>query len=522
MKKIERALISVSDKTGIAELAMQLSKRGVEIISTGGTAKKLKEEGIPIKTIDEFTGFPEMLDGRVKTLHPKVHAGLLSMRDNPVHQDTMLKYSLEYIDLVVVNLYPFEATIKKPDVTFPEAIENIDIGGPTMLRSASKNFRDVTVITDPADYNKLLELMDQNGGASTFEFNRACAQKVFAATAYYDSLIADFLARAMDDAPLFPETKTLGYRKVQDLRYGENPHQKAAFYREAIITEPCATTAKQLHGKELSYNNFIDLDGALELVKEFTEPAAIIVKHTNPCGAATDADLLTAYLKARETDPDSAFGGILAFNRTVEAPLAEELAKVFVEAVIAPAYTPEAFEIISKKKNIRIMTVEDLPAWLEANKKGSGLITRKITGGLLIQERDLEILGPDGLKCVTKRKPTEEEVASLLFAWKCCKHVKSNAIVYARGTELVGVGAGQMSRVDSAKIGVLKARKPIEGCAMASDAFFPFRDSVDAAAKAGVTAIIQPGGSIRDEESIQAADEHNLTMLFTGMRHFKH
>ena len=523
MKKIERALISVSDKTGIAELAMQLSKRGVEIISTGGTAKLLKGEGVPIKTIDEFTGFPEMLDGRVKTLHPKVHAGLLSMRDNPAHQKTMQEYSLEYIDLVVVNLYPFEATIKKPDVTFPEAIENIDIGGPTMLRSASKNFKDVTVITDPADYNKLLEIMDQNNGQSTFEFNRACAQKVFAATAYYDSLIADFLANAMGpEAPMFGETKTFGYRKVQSLRYGENPHQAAAFYKEAKISEPCATTAKQLHGKELSYNNFIDLDGALELVKEFTEPAAIIVKHTNPCGAATDDDLLTAYLKARETDPDSAFGGILAFNRTVEAPLAEELSKVFVEAVIAPAYTNEAFEIISKKKNIRIMTVEDLPQWLESGRPSSGLMTRKVVGGLLVQERDLQVLGPDGLKCVTKREPTEEEVKSLLFAWKCCKHVKSNAIVYAKGTELVGVGAGQMSRVDSAKIGVMKARKPIQGCVMASDAFFPFRDSVDAAAASGITAIIQPGGSIRDEESIAAADEHGMTMLFTGMRHFKH
>ena len=523
MKKIERALISVSDKTGIAELAMQLSKRGVEIISTGGTAKLLKGEGVPIKTIDEFTGFPEMLDGRVKTLHPKVHAGLLSMRDNPAHQKTMQEYSLEYIDLVVVNLYPFEATIKKPDVTFPEAIENIDIGGPTMLRSASKNFKDVTVITDPANYNKLLEIMDSNEGKSTFEFNRACAQKVFAATAYYDSLIADFLANAMgDEAPMFGETKTFGYRKVQGLRYGENPHQAAAFYREAKISEPCATTAKQLHGKELSYNNFIDLDGALELVKEFTEPAAIIVKHTNPCGAATDDDLLTAYLKARETDPDSAFGGILAFNRTVEAPLAEELSKVFVEAVIAPAYTPEAFDIISKKKNIRIMTVEDLPAWLEAGRPASGFMTRKVVGGLLVLERDLQVLGPEGLKCVTKREPTEEDVKSLIFAWKCCKHVKSNAIVYAKGTELVGVGAGQMSRVDSAKIGVMKARKPIQGCVMASDAFFPFRDSVDAAAASGITAIIQPGGSIRDEESIAAADEHGMTMLFTGMRHFKH
>ena len=523
MKKIERALISVSDKTAVAEIAHQLVKRGVEIISTGGTAKLLKAEGVPITLIDDYTGFPEMLNGRVKTLHPKVHAGLLALRDNPEHQKTMEEHELPYIDLVIVNLYPFEQTITKENVKFEDAIENIDIGGPTMLRSAAKNFRDVTVIIDPADYKKLHEEMEANDGAVSYEFNKLCAQKVFASTSFYDSLIANYLEENTEGTEMFPPTRSFGYRKVQDLRYGENPHQKAAFYKEVVQTEPCVTMCKQLHGKELSYNNFIDVDGALELVKEFTEPTAIVVKHTNPCGAACAESICDAYIAARATDPVSAFGSVLAFNRTVDQATAEEISKTFVEAVIAPEFSPDALEILQKKKNIRLLLLEGLKNWVEEKEHNqTGFYTRKVVGGLLVQERDTKMVTPDELKCVTKRQPTDEELKSLMFAWKCVKHVKSNAIVYARGTELVGVGAGQMSRVDSAKIGVMKAQKEIKGSIMASDAFFPFRDGIDAAAEAGITAIIEPGGSIRDEEVIAAADEANIAMVFTGMRHFKH
>jgi len=521
MKKIERALISVSDKTGIAELAQQLHNRGVEIISTGGTAKLLKEEGVPITSIDDFTGFPEMLNGRVKTLHPKVHAGLLALRDNPEHQKTMQDHELVCIDLVVVNLYPFEKTITSENVKFEDAIENIDIGGPTMLRSAAKNFRDVTVIIDPADYKPVCEEMDANDGAVSFEFNKKCAQKVFANTSFYDSLISDYLAGEVADTPLFPETKTLGYRKVQDLRYGENPHQKAAFYKEVRQSEPCVTMAKQLHGKELSYNNFIDLDGALELVKEFSEPTSIVVKHTNPCGAATADSPVDAYRKARATDPVSAFGSVLAFNRKVDKETAEEIISTFVEGVIAPGYDEDALETLKSKKNLRLLLLDGLEEWI-ANKSYSGIYTRKLVGGLLVQERDIKMITPEELKCVTEKQPTDEEIKSLMFAWKCVKHVKSNAIVYAQGTELVGVGAGQMSRVDSSKIGSMKAQKELKGTVLASDAFFPFRDGIDAAAEVGVSAVIQPGGSIRDEEVIAAANEHGISMVFTGMRHFKH
>ena len=523
MKKIERALISVSDKTGIAEIAHQLTKRGVEIISTGGTAKLLKDEGVPITLIDDYTGFPEMLNGRVKTLHPKVHAGLLALRDDEGHQKTMADYELPYIDLVIVNLYPFEQTITKEDVKFEDAIENIDIGGPTMLRSAAKNFRDVTVIIDPSDYKPLFEEMEKNDGAVSYEFNKSCAQKVFASTSFYDSLIANYLEENTDGIEMFPPTRAFGYRKVQDLRYGENPHQKAAFYKEVVQSEPCVTMIKQLHGKELSYNNFIDVDGALELVKEFTEPTSIVVKHTNPCGAACAENICDAYKMARATDPVSAFGSVLAFNRTLDKATAEEIAKTFVEAVIAPDYDSDALETLQKKKNIRILLLEGLKNWVEEKEHNQkGFYTRKVVGGLLVQERDTKMVDIADLKCVTKRQPTEEELKSLMFAWKCVKHVKSNAIVYANGMELVGVGAGQMSRVDSAKVGVMKAQKEIKGCVMASDAFFPFRDGIDAAAEAGVTAIIEPGGSIRDEEVIAAADEAEIAMVFTGMRHFKH
>ncbi|RLD12521.1 MAG: bifunctional phosphoribosylaminoimidazolecarboxamide formyltransferase/inosine monophosphate cyclohydrolase [Chlamydiae bacterium] len=523
MKKIERALISVSDKTGIAEIAHQLTKRGVEIISTGGTAKLLKDEGVPITLIDDYTGFPEMLDGRVKTLHPKVHAGLLALRDDPYHKKVMDDYEIPYIDLVIVNLYPFEQTITKENVKFEDAIENIDIGGPTMLRSAAKNFRDVTVIIDPSDYKPLFEEMEKNAGAVSYEFNKLCAQKVFASTSFYDSLIANYLEEKTEGTEMFPPTRAFGYRKVQDLRYGENPHQKAAFYKETVQSEPCVTMVKQLHGKELSYNNFIDVDGAVELLKEFTEPTSIVVKHTNPCGAACAENISEAYRLARATDPISAFGSVLAFNRTVDKATAEQIASTFVEGVVAPDYASDALEILQKKKNIRILLLEGLKDWVKEKEHiFKGFVTRKVVGGLLVQERDTKMISIDDLKCVTKRQPTEEELKSLMFAWKCVKHVKSNAIVYANGLELVGVGAGQMSRVDSAKVGVMKAQKEIKGCVMASDAFFPFRDGIDAAAAAGITAIIEPGGSIRDEEVITAADEANIAMVFTGMRHFKH
>ena len=523
MKRIERALISVSDKTGVVELAHQLAQRGVSIISTGGTAKLLKDDGLAVTPIEEFSGFPEMLDGRVKTLVPCVHAGLLALRDNPAHQQTMREHGFAFIDLVVVNLYPFEATITKPQASFEDIIENIDIGGPTMLRSAAKNFRDVTVIVDPADYKPLLQEMDAHGNTATRAFNLRLAQKVFATTAFYDSLIADYLGSVIPETPLFPATKTFGYRKVQDLRYGENPHQAAAFYKQVRQSEPCVTVAKQLHGKELSYNNYLDADEALELVKEFSAPTVAIIKHTNPCGAASAAILREAYERALATDPVCAFGGIVAVNRTLVKATADALAPLFLEVIIAPDFAPAALEVLQAKKNLRLLKVDGLEAWVQAaDKTSAGLYTRTIVGGLLVQERDTRMVAPADLKCVTTRNPSPAEMESLLFAWKCAKHVKSNAIVLARGTELVGVGAGQMSRVDSVNIAVRKALKPLAGSVLASDAFFPFRDGLDAAAAAGVTAVIQPGGSLKDAEVIAAAEEHRMAMVFTSMRHFKH
>jgi phosphoribosylaminoimidazolecarboxamide formyltransferase/IMP cyclohydrolase len=523
MKKIERALISVSDKTGIVELAYQLRRRGVEILSTGGTAALLARENIAVTPIEAFTGFPEMLDGRVKTLHPKVHAGLLARRDNPEHHAVMQAHGLAYIDVVIVNLYPFETTISRPNATFEEAIENIDIGGPTMLRAAAKNFRDVTVIVDPADYTPLLEELDAHDGCATPAFNQRLAQKVFAATAFYDALIAEYLADRTAATPRFPATHTIGYRKVQDLRYGENPHQQAAFYRAALQTEPCITIAKQLHGKELSYNNYLDADAALELVKEFAEPAVVIVKHTNPCGAAVAPTLTEAWQRALATDPVSAFGGIVSVNRPLDAATAGAIAELFLEAVIAPAFTPEALALLKGKKNLRLLQVDGLAAWpAEAPQTRQRLAVRSVVGGLLVQERDTRMITEADLRVVTRTAPTAAQQAALLFAWRCCKHVKSNAIVLARETELVGVGAGQMSRVDSVRLSIQKACKPVSGCVLASDAFFPFRDGVDAAAAAGITAIAQPGGSVKDDEVIAAADEHGIAMVFTGMRHFRH
>ncbi len=518
MAKITRALISVSYKRGIIEFSKVLASHGVEILSTGGTAKLLREAGLTIKDVSEFTGFPEMLDGRVKTLHPKVHGGLLGMRSNPEHVAKMKEHGIENIDMVVVNLYPFEATIAKEGCRLEDAIENIDIGGPTMLRSAAKNYHDVTVLVDNTDYATVLDEMRDNDGAVSAETNFGLAVKVFQHTAAYDGAISNYLgSRLTKEIQEYPPTYTLQVKKAQDLRYGENPHQTAAFYVERGITEPCVSNAQQLQGKELSFNNIIDLDAAIETVKEFEQSAAVIIKHTNPCGAALADSPLTAYLKARECDPVSAFGGIVGFNRTVDADTARELTSTFLEAVIAPGYTDEALDIFTAKKNVRVMQVPLLDSYIP---KGYDL--KRVTGGLMIQSRDLGMINALDCRVVTERTPSTSEYEALDFAWRVCKHVKSNAIVFTNRDQTVGIGAGQMSRVDSSKIAVQKSLLPTHGTVLASDAFFPFRDGVDAAAEAGVTAIIQPGGSVRDEEVIKAANEHGIAMIFTNMRHFRH
>jgi len=518
MAKITRALISVSYKRGIIEFSKVLASHGVEILSTGGTAKILREAGLSVKDVSEFTGFPEMLDGRVKTLHPKVHGGLLGMRSNPEHVSKMKEHGIENIDMVVVNLYPFEAAIAKEGCTLEDAIENIDIGGPTMLRSAAKNYPDVTVLVDSNDYASVLDEMRDNNGAVSAKTNFGLAVKVFQHTAAYDGAISNYLgSRLTEEVQEYPPTFTLQVKKMQDLRYGENPHQTAAFYVENGITEPCVSNAQQLQGKELSFNNIIDLDAAIETVKEFEQSAAVIIKHTNPCGAALADSPLTAYLKARECDPVSAFGGIVGFNRTVDADTARELTSTFLEAVIAPGYTDDALAIFTAKKNVRVMQVPLLNSY---DAKGYDL--KRVTGGLMIQGRDLGMINALDCRVVTDRTPSASEYEALDFAWRVCKHVKSNAIVFTNRDQTVGIGAGQMSRVDSSKIAVQKALLATHGTVLASDAFFPFRDGVDAAAEAGVTAIIQPGGSVRDEEVIKAANEHGIAMIFTNMRHFRH
>jgi phosphoribosylaminoimidazolecarboxamide formyltransferase/IMP cyclohydrolase len=518
MAKITRALISVSDKNGIVEFAQQLAGYGVELLSTGGTAKLLRDADLTVMDVSDFTGFPEMLDGRVKTLHPKVHGGLLGMRSNSEHVATMKQHGIQNIDMIIVNLYPFEATTAKEGCHLEDAIENIDIGGPTMLRSAAKNYTDVTVLVDSADYQQVLEEMQVNGGAVSAATNFGLAVKVFQHTAAYDGAISNYLgARLTTEVQEYPPTYTLQVKKAQDLRYGENPHQSAAFYIESGVLEPCVATARQLQGKELSFNNIIDLDAAIETVKEFEQSAAVIIKHTNPCGAALADSPLSAYLKARECDPVSAFGGIVGFNRTVDAATATELTSTFLEAVIAPGYSDEALAIFTAKKNVRVMQVPLLDRYV-----ATGFDLKRVTGGLLLQGRDLGMLSARDCRVASERTPTDEEYEALDFAWRVCKHVKSNAIIFTTRNQTVGIGAGQMSRVDSSKIAVQKALLPIRGTVLASDAFFPFRDGVDAAAEAGVTAIIQTGGSIRDEEVIKAANEHGIAMLFTGMRHFRH
>lgn len=521
MAHIKRALVSVSDKAGVIELVRELCGFGVEILSTGGTAKLLREAGLPVMDVSDYTGFPEMLDGRVKTLHPKVHGGLLGLRDNPQHVATMAAHGIENIDMVVVNLYPFEATVAKPDCSLEDAIENIDIGGPTMLRSAAKNNRSVTVLVDPADYTPLLEEMRQSGGAVSVETNFRLAVKVYQHTAAYDGAISNWLGRRIAaEHAQFPPTLSLQYAKAQGMRYGENPHQQAAFYVEKAVGEASISTARQLQGKELSYNNIGDTDAALECVKQFYEgPACVIVKHANPCGVALGGSLLQAYERAFATDPESAFGGIIAVNRELDAETARAIVeRQFVEVIIAPAVAHGVEAIVAAKKNVRLLVCG---YWPETG--AARYDFKRVNGGLLVQDADLLLHGD--LNVVTERVPTASEREDLLFAWRVAKFVKSNAIVYGRDGMTIGVGAGQMSRVNSARIAVIKAEHAgldVKGSSMASDAFFPFRDGIDNAAAAGVTAVIQPGGSIRDAEVIAAANEHGIAMIFTGMRHFRH
>jgi phosphoribosylaminoimidazolecarboxamide formyltransferase/IMP cyclohydrolase len=527
MVKIKRALISVSDKAGLENLVKILKKYGVEILSTGGTAKMIRDLGIPAKDVSEHTGFPEMLDGRVKTLHPKIHGGLLALREKKEHMETTKKHDIGLIDMVVVNLYPFEKTVAKPGVKLEEAIENIDIGGPSMLRSAAKNHKSVCVICDPNDYLRVIEEMDKNLGSISEPLLVELGKKVFARTSAYDTAIYSYLSgqkspshqvtTSHDD---LPSELNLKFTKIQELRYGENPHQKAAFYKDESVDEPSVSNAVQLHGKELSFNNIIDLNAALEIVKEFDEPAATIIKHTNPCGTATALDLTKAYVDALDCDRLSAFGSIVGFNRPVDMELAQTILKEadFVECIIAPSYEAKALEALKVKKNLRLLEVNNFgakPARFDKDMK-------KVVGGLLVQDRDIAHVKESDLKVVTKVKPTKDELKSLLFGWVVAKHVKSNAIVMCQGTKTVGVGAGQMSRVVSVMIASEKAHARAKGSTLASDAFFPKEDGIEQAHKAGVKAIIQPGGSIRDKEVIEMADKLGIAMVFTGVRHFKH
>ncbi len=520
MSKITRALISVSDKTGVVEFAQGLSQAGVEILSTGGTARLLQENGIPVTEVSDYTGFPEMMDGRVKTLHPKIHGGILGRRD--IDDAVMAEHGIQPIDLVAVNLYPFEKTVADPDCDLETAIENIDIGGPTMIRAAAKNHHDVAVVVDPLDYARVLSEMKQNDNALSDETRFRLAVKTFEHTARYDGAIANFLGSIEPSGERhdFPHTINLQFRQVQTMRYGENPHQKAAFFVEHELEEASVATARQLQGKELSYNNIGDTDAALECVKQFDEdPACVIVKHANPCGVAIGGSLLEAYDRAYATDPESAFGGIIAFNRELDAETASAIVeRQFVEVIIAPRVSQAAAEAVAAKKNVRLLECGDWP-----DSPAQRLDFKRVNGGLLVQDADLALYNE--LTVVTRREPTEQEMADLLFTWRVAKFVKSNAIVYGKEKMTIGVGAGQMSRVNSARIAAIKAEQAgleVPGSVMASDAFFPFRDGIDNAAQAGIAAVIQPGGSMRDEEVIAAADEHGMSMVFTGMRHFRH
>jgi len=518
MAGLNKALISVSDKTDIVKIGKGLVALGAEILSTGGTAKTLRDEGITVTEVSSYTGFPEILGGRVKTLHPKIHGGLLGRRRLDIHVQQMQEQGIDPIDVVVVNLYPFEATISKPGCSFEEAIEHIDIGGPSMLRSAAKNHEDVLVVVDPADYGRVLEALQ--AGTVSLDLRRDLARKVFQHTARYDGLIAAYLGQQASDSleNKFPNLLSLQYQKVENLRYGENPHQQGAVYREIGGKEPSVSQAKQLHGKAMSYNNYLDAHSALELAKEFDDTTVVIIKHNNPCGVALGSTSVDAYVRARETDPVSAFGGVIACNRQVDLAMAKEVTSTFVEVLIAPDFSEEALAELTRKKDLRLLAVGPLNV---ADREG--LDMKKIVGGLLVQDRDLGILREVGeFRIPSKRQPTNDEFEACDFAWKVCKHVKSNAIVFATKNQTVGIGAGQMSRVDSVRLADMKSVLPVKGAVMASDAFFPFRDGLDVAAKAGVTAVIQPGGSIRDEEVIKAADDHHMAMIMTGMRHFRH
>ena len=519
MGKIQRAILSVTDKTDLVEFAQKLNKLGVELISTGGTARLLRDASIPVKDISELTGFPEMLDGRVKTLHPRVHGGILHVRENQQHRAAVAEHGIQPIDMVVVNLYAFEKTAAKRGVQFHEVIENIDIGGPSMVRSAAKNFQDVAIVTSPSDYEAIAEEMQSNEGSLSLETKWKLAQKAFATTAAYDSTIASTLERIASpgckpdlcSGDLFPQTLRLSFQKAFDLRYGENPHQKAALYRDG--SGKGVANGKQLQGKELSYNNIVDLQAAWDLAQDFEEPVCAIIKHTNPCGTAVGTTLAEAYKRALECDPVSAFGGVIGVNRPIDAETATEMAKLFLEVIAAPKFEDAAREILAAKKNLRLVEVEAMEQkW----------VLKNVSGGVLLQDNDMRPLTDADLKVVSERKPTEQEMRDLLFAWKVCKHVKSNAILYARNGQTTGVGAGQMSRVDSARIGAMKSVLGIKGSVAASDAFFPFPDGVEVIAEAGATAVIQPGGSVRDQEVIDAANKHGLAMVTTGVRHFRH
>ncbi|HDM8193599.1 TPA: bifunctional phosphoribosylaminoimidazolecarboxamide formyltransferase/IMP cyclohydrolase [Vibrio harveyi] len=531
-RPIRRALISVSDKTGIVEFAQALAERGVDILSTGGTARLLAEQGIAVTEVSDYTGFPEMMDGRVKTLHPKVHGGVLGRRGQD--DDVMEKHGINPIDMVVVNLYPFAETVAKEGCTLADAVENIDIGGPTMVRSAAKNHKDVTIVVNAGDYQRVIAEMDANDKSLTLDTRFDLAIAAFEHTAAYDGMIANYFGTMVpsygenkegdepspENKSKFPRTFNQQFEKKQDMRYGENSHQAAAFYVEANPQEASVSTARQIQGKALSYNNIADTDAALECVKEFNEPACVIVKHANPCGVALGKDILEAYNRAYQTDPTSAFGGIIAFNQELDAETAAAIVeRQFVEVIIAPSVSAEAIEVVAAKKNVRLLECGE---W---STKTTGFDMKRVNGGLLVQDRDQGMVSLDDLKVVSKRQPTEEELKDALFCWKVAKFVKSNAIVYAKGDMTIGVGAGQMSRVYSAKIAGIKAADEgleVAGSVMASDAFFPFRDGIDAAAEAGIKCVIQPGGSMRDDEVIAAADEHGMAMIFTGMRHFRH
>jgi phosphoribosylaminoimidazolecarboxamide formyltransferase / IMP cyclohydrolase len=517
---IKKALISVTDKSGLEVFAQGLVALAIQIISTGGTARFLRDHDIPVTDVSDLTGFPEILDGRVKTLHPKIAGAILSVRDNPAHREQCAQQGIEAIDMVVVNLYAFEETIAKPDVSLEDAIENIDIGGPTLIRAAAKNHHDVAVVTDPADYPGILEELQEHQGQLTSAIKLNLAQKAFALTNQYDAAIAQYLGTVTrKEESVFPDNLSLNFQKKQELRYGENPHQRAALYVEPHAQTGSLAHAKQLHGKELSFNNFLDTDAVLGIIKEFDEPACAIIKHSNPAGVAIDKkNIELAFDKALACDPISAFGGIIGINRCVTKKLAHKIQKNFYEVVIAPDFDKEALEILKLKKNLRLLQLDDIHKTQSANSWD----LRKLHGALLVQDEDSQSIDVCQCKIASKRQPTEQEWQAMTFLWKVVRHVKSNAIIFGHSDRTIGVGAGQMSRIDSTKIAAMKAQSPLKGTIMASDAFFPFRDNIDEAAKLGVTAIISPGGSVRDEEVVAAADENDIAMVFTGMRHFRH